>query len=386
MTLFKRNFLIYFYGYLVIQVIYIYINVYLPIYFFNIIKINRRDLALIQLFSYSALLIKPLMAIYFDKTKSKIKLMFIICSIGFFLSFVMVSFTLSTLIYFGIFLCINLIFGSLLDVIIDKLIVVNTPDLKTMEKNAMFSRIGALFGAIYPNLIFLIIFKDIYRSDTWDLFFLIGIFTIFPIIIIGFFINSGTILEESIQNIPKDNINRKNILLMCVIWFLIYAEKLYEYPLEPFILEKYGEENFSLFVFFFIIIILIHSFSVIIAGLVSDKFHRKKLLLTSIISYGILMCIAPFTDMFTFFIIFGIMQIFFGFISINLVVYTIEFSKKKVIYYQLMSTAAILASIVFIPLGTYLSSLIDTEYLILAAGLILILTIIPTSYLEDKSS
>jgi hypothetical protein len=51
-----------------------------------------------------------------------------------------------------------------------------------------------------------------------------------------------------------------------------------------------------------------------------------------------------------------------------------------------MSTAAILASIVFIPLGTYLSTLIGTEYLILAAGLILLLTIIPTSYLEDDSS
>jgi hypothetical protein len=317
------------------------------------------------------------MAIYFDKTKSKIKLMFIICSIGFFLSFAVISFTLSKLIYFGIFLGINLTFGSLLDVIIDKLIVVNTPDLKTMEKNAMFSRIGALFGAIYPNLIFLIIFTDIYRSDTWNLFFLIGIFTIFPIIIMGFFINSGTILEEGIQNISKDNINRKNLLLMSVIWFLIYAEKLYEYPLEPFILEKYGEENFSLFVFFFIIIILIHSFSVIIAGLVSDKFHRKKLLLTSIISYGILMCIAPFTDMFTFFIIFGIMQIFFGFISINLVVYTIEFSKKKVIYYQLMIKSSILfissnslqqvrqESIGFSPLYTVLAEIVDLIIIII---------------------
>ncbi len=55
----------------------------------------------------------------------------------------------------------------------------------------------------------------------------------------------------------------------------------------------------------------------------------------------------------------------------------IEFSKKRVIYFQVMSVFAILAMIIFIPLGTYLSSFMATEIIIVTAGIMKILIIFP---------
>jgi len=71
--------------------------------------------------------------------------------------------------------------------------------------------------------------------------------------------------------------------------------------------------------------------------------------------------IVPFTDIITFFILLGIIQILAGFIVINIIVLMIEYSQKKVVYFQIMATFVFVAYVIFIPLGTYLSAFIATE-------------------------
>ena len=99
MKIFKRNYVVYFYAYFAAQVIFIYVNVYLPVYFFRVLDINRTELAFIQIFAYSALLIKPLLAIYFDKERSKRKILIIISSFGVVISFGIFILNLKLLYY-----------------------------------------------------------------------------------------------------------------------------------------------------------------------------------------------------------------------------------------------------------------------------------------------
>ena len=309
MKIYKRNNVVYFYGYFVAQLVFIYINVFLPVYFFNILKVNRTELAFVQMFSYTALLIKPLIAIYFDKVKSTRKLFIIVSSFGILVSFIFFIFSLSILIIFGIFLGINFAFITILDVAIDKIIIETSTDEKTKDRYALYTRLGAFFGALIPNFIFFLIFKDLYSIPTWNLFFITGTLLILPLIVISFFLYDKSEIQIQAEDINEKNVRVKLIIIMCLALFLIYADKLFEYPLEPWILSHYGEENFLIFTFFLVILVLINALGLIIAGFISNKFNRIKILSISIIFYGILLIIAPFTDIFTFFIILGIIQI-----------------------------------------------------------------------------
>lgn len=385
MNPYKRNYLIYFYMYFVIQMVYIYVNVYLPIYFFNILKVNRIELAFVQIFSYSAFFIRPLIAIYFDKEKYAIKRLIILSSVGIFISFIFFIFNLNLLIIFGIFLGINFACASIMRVAIEKIIIVNSPDDRTKNKNALSIQLGAVFGALFPNIIFIIIFTDLYSLPTWNQFFLIGILSLFPIVIFGFLLKITTEPINEMKTTTENRIDKRRIILLSIILFLFYAEGIYEYPAEPWILNKIGEENVSLLAMLIAITIVINALGLILASFYTDKFDRIKVLTFSSLAYGILLIIAPFTDMFIFFILFVIMQIFSGFIVVNLIALMIEFSQKRAVYFQLMTASAILAIVIFVPLGTYLSAFIATELIFVAAGVMKLISIIPILLLTERN-
>ncbi len=383
----KRNVLVYFYTYFVAQLIFVYVNVYLPIYFFNVLDVDRSLLAFIQIFAYSALLIKPVIAIFFDKANSPIKILIFLSSIGISISFICFIFYLNYIIVFGVFLSINFACVSIMDVAIDKIIVDISPDEKAKDRNALFTRLGAFMGALFPNIISIIIFTNIYSISIWNQFFLIGVLATIPLIFMSLLLNEKLNSIKNSENLNEEisisQAKKKNILLLSIFSFLKYSERLYEYPLEPWILNKYGEQYFSLFVLLFIVLIIINTIGLIIAGLVSNRFDRIKILMISSILYGTLMIIAPFTDLITFFIILGFMQLFDGFILINLIALMIDISKKKVLYYQIIATFMIIAAVILVPLGTYLSSFIATELLIVIAGVLTIISIIPLIFLKN---
>lgn len=387
MNIYKRNYVIYFYVYFVVQVIFIYINVFLPVYFFNILKVNRTELAFIQFFAYLALFIKPIIAIYVDRESSipKRKIMIGICSLGTLISFMVFIFNLNYLMIFGIFLGINIACTSIMDVAIDKIIVDSSPDEKLKDRNALFTQLGSIAGAIFPNVVFYIIFTDLYAILTWYQFFFIGVCSIFPILTIALFIKTNQQdIVKSESETEQEEVNLKSIILMCIILFLFYGERIYEYPLEPWILNKYGEEYFSLFILLLILLIIINALGLILGGFISSKLDRKRLLIICSLIYGILLIIVPFTDIVTFFILFGIMQIVSGIIVINLISLMIKISQKKVAYFQVMATFAILAFVIFIPLGTLLSQYIETELIIVIAGVFKLLSVIPIYFFDYK--
>lgn len=385
MPIYKRNHVAYFYIYFIIQVIFIYINVYLPVYFFNILNINRIELALVQIFAYLTLFIRPFIAIYIDKKNPSIKPLFIVCSLGTLISFILFIFSVNILVIFGIFLGINFACASVIRVIVDKIIVDFSPDEKSRDKSALYMQLGGISGALFPNIVFILIFKDLHSLPTWNQFFLIGIFSVVPVIFISFLLKVQSESINTIKNIEEKDVKKKKIILLGIILFLFYSERIFEYPVEPWILNRYGEEYFTLLAIFVAIIIIINAVGIILAGIFSNRFDRIKILTISSLGYGILLIIAPFTDLITFFILFGIMQIFSAFIVINLIALMIKFSQNSITRYQIMGAFAILSIVIFVPLGTYLSSLIATEIIIVIAGVLKLVSIIPILFLRDKS-
>jgi len=384
MSTLRRNYLVYFYGYFATQVIFVFINVFLPVYFFNILKVNRTELAFVQILSYSVLLLKPFISIYFDKPHALKKSSIIISSVGIVISFLLFIINLNFLIIFGIFLSINFICLSVMDVVIDKLIVINSPDEKAKDRNALCVQLGAMTGAIVPVIISYLIFTDIYSRSIWNQFFLIGISLVIPLIFISFLLKDDSEVKQEPEMVSNKDIDKKSIILMSIFLFLAYSDNLFQYPFEPWVLERYGAENFSLFLLYLVILIFLNALGVIMAGLISNKYDRKKIIIISSLSSGILLIIIPFTDFITFFILLGILQVIGGFILINIIALMIDKSQKKVMQYQIMAAFVILAKIIFVGLGTYLSARIPTEYIVVISGILIILSVIPILFLEGN--
>ena len=87
------------------QAIWIVINTMLPVYFFNVLNVDRIQLALIQFIAYLSLFSKPIFAIYFDKTERSKKPFLLLSVIGMILSFILFIINLNFLI--SIFLYID---------------------------------------------------------------------------------------------------------------------------------------------------------------------------------------------------------------------------------------------------------------------------------------
>ncbi|MFX0134309.1 MAG: MFS transporter [Candidatus Hodarchaeota archaeon] len=378
----KRNYLVYFYSYFVSNLILIFINVMLPIYFFNILNVNRIELAIIQFATYSILFTKPIISIYFDIVRSKRRVFLIISSIGTLISFIFFTLYINILTIFGIFLSINFLCVSVSDVVIDKMIVDYSPDEKTKDRTARYIFLGSMSGAIFPTLISFLIFTDLYSIPTWHLFFIILSFAIIPMIFMSCLLKVPFDSDKKEIDTIDNDIDKKSIVLLCICAFFTYGEKIYNYPLEPWLVERWGEQYFSLLLLILMIMILLNALGLVIASIISNRYNRKKLLADSCFLYGLLMIIAPFTDKITFFIIFGIMQIFSGLIIVNLFSLMVKHSHKKVWLFQLLTTFILLARVLLVPLGTYLSAFIPTELIIVIAGILVLLAVIPTIFIK----
>ena len=83
----KSTLFIYFYTYFSSNMIFVYTRTYLPIYFSDVMRINISQLSFILFFSYLALLLRPLVSIYFDRNNSKRKFFVNISGLAILISF-----------------------------------------------------------------------------------------------------------------------------------------------------------------------------------------------------------------------------------------------------------------------------------------------------------
>jgi MFS family permease len=292
------------------------------------------------------------------------------------ISLIALLLSLPLLLIFGIFLGINFAFTSVVDVIADKVLIKKSETEQQKNKSVLWIRLGAVFGAITTPILAMVF--------SWSLIFISTVILTFPLIIIVAFLGKPEYTQDK-KPLSKKTLSSefsiRNIVLLSLFAFLLYADMLYEYPLEPFLVDYLGESIFSLLLLIFIII---NAIGIVIAGLYSHKFERKKILLYNTIIVGIVLCLAPFSPFILFVVLYGMLQIVSGFITVNLTSLMVDVSKEKVTIFQLIAAFIVLARVILIPVGTYLSSFLGTEWIIFIAGALFLLALIPLTFINIK--
>ncbi|MHA1758072.1 MAG: MFS transporter, partial [Promethearchaeota archaeon] len=167
MSYVKINLLVYFYAYFAAQLIFTYIHVYLPIYLYNTLNIDRTQLAFIQIFSYLAFFAKPLISIYFDRDNARKKVFLIISTIFISIGFSMTLFGAEILIALGLFMAITFAFLSVMDVVIDKSIVQSAENEREKSEGTLIMLMGSFAGAFCGNIFALMVFTDFSSKTQW---------------------------------------------------------------------------------------------------------------------------------------------------------------------------------------------------------------------------
>ncbi|MHA1799817.1 MAG: MFS transporter, partial [Candidatus Helarchaeota archaeon] len=362
--------------------------------------------------SYSLLFIKPVLSVYMDKQDkhpSKLKIYSILGAIG------MIFFLFISLLYahllllFGLLLGLFYAFMALIDVAIDKSIVSSGKNEKTASKNSLLLQLGGLVGSILTNLFFLIIIQDIQSLSSWNAFFLTSFLFTAPLILILFWFQPQAVLskynDDNLFSKNNNNYNNYNtndnrfksntfttefttrdFVLMCLFIFIINAEELYQYPLEPWAINRLGPENAWMISVFYIIFILINAIFIIIASKLTHRIPWKLALYISIFFYAFLTIVAPWTTILTFFILIAIQQIFTSFLMIYYVLLMIQISERKVLKFQIMASFGILGRLVFTPIGTALTTVMITEWIITIAGILQLISLLPLLFIGKTNT
>ncbi|MFO8020272.1 MAG: MFS transporter [Promethearchaeia archaeon] len=368
----------------------VYLNTYLPVFFFNVLNVDRVKLSFIQLFSYAGLLLKPIFGFISDKysiRNYKRKPYLIVSALILFLSFMGITFNLSELYIFGIFLCVNFIASSMLEVATKGLLVDVSFSREEKTKNTFFTKIGAALGSMFPNVVFLFYFQNIYSVGAWTLFLSFSFLFLIPLVIFALFSSEN---ERSSRAFSKENHSSQSgstppkfklsYISICLFIFLLYGDKLFEFPLEPWIVDKFGENQFYLFSLLMIIGIFVNMVGFFIGTYILKNINRKNIIAFCTALCGVFEILFGFVSFFALLVLFAIVQILAGIISVNLSSLILEFAKdKNVFYIQIIILFFSLSIIIFVPLGTFLSSFLATEIIFILSGTILVISLLPLS-------
>jgi len=382
----EKNHWLGFFAYFAMNLMYMYTNAYLPIYFEFVLSIDGSKLSLVLLVSYSFLFIKPVLALIIDKrdkTNRQVnaRLLLIISILGSFTSFLIFLLENSLLPVFMVFLAINLAFISVIDVVIDKIIVQDDKTNEIKDKNIFFVQMGQIIGAIMPNVYYFILISDKTSFNSWTLFFIVGGCSIIPTLILACLTKASITIQSKNHASMPGIFSKKNIGLLCIFIFLSNSSQLYNWLLEPWAVAKLGPASnlFSLFMIFFIVL---NALGLIFAKKKAKDLDREKTLMMVVLISGILLSFAPYLDIFLFMIAMSFLQFILGFYYINLTFLMINTSRKEVLIFQIMSAFSIAARVIFIPLGTFLSSMLSTEMIITMVGTMHVISVIPIYFLK----
>ena len=137
-TYYNLNFISYVCIYLVYSSIFVFLNNYFPILFFDVLDINRSILALMQFLAYSILLLRPAFAVITDNYKIKgyqRKYYIIFSGYALALIYIFLGISISNILIFGVLLILIYISSTILDVSTKSLVLDLSPTNKIKKKN-----------------------------------------------------------------------------------------------------------------------------------------------------------------------------------------------------------------------------------------------------------
>ncbi|MFX0104039.1 MAG: MFS transporter [Candidatus Hodarchaeota archaeon] len=383
----KKNYVIFSLVYFIISLIQTYVIVYIPLFHFDVLNIDRSNLALIQVFSYLVLVSFPAFGFFFDKfSKYKTKIIF---SFNFLLSLSYLIFVLYNqfLLSYAIFLAFYLISQAVIRTGMSKLLL-ESPDKKSERNIIILINTCSCIGILLPSILFKVFVKKIDFAGFWNNFFFVGWLITSPLLIILIFMRKS-FFRESIQKFSTRTPEKQNymktfselsIIFIFLAYFCIYSDKLIAYPFSSYIISRFGERGFSLYSDFYLIFIILNITGFYLANKLLKKIHfkekhtfiqYKKILqnivyLTSIYMFCFVMLLSSNIIIFLithsmYYLISGIIVVLYATIFLQIA----RTGKNENLRYWIMSLSSNLASITLLPLGTFLSLSFSMEILII---------------------
>jgi len=395
MEIFKTNYISFFIVYFIISLINTFITLYIPVFMLIVLDVNRIELAFIQFLSYITLFLGPITGLFFDKFSHQKKKILFISSMFLFLSISFFNLNITNLSYFGIFLALNFASSLIIKAGMSKLML-ETSEQKAIKKNIiLISNVSASFGSIVPIILFNVIINDINSISLWILFFNLCWIMACPILITVFLIQDRILItdlkSEYIILEPVDLKIKKGkqfkLFLIFLTNFLIWGDKLLEFPFISWILTKFGESGFFNYSYLFFVFTYLYMGGWFVSRRLMNQDKYRKYFSISVVSYAILLFFIIFSDLSAFLLITAANKIVSGIMMSQLTERNVNFSRKSknnALSYELIRSSSLLASFIFVPLGIFLSLYVPCELLIIVVVLMALLSLTPMSILKSK--
>ncbi|NVM34809.1 MAG: MFS transporter [Candidatus Lokiarchaeota archaeon] len=386
----KSNYIGFFFVYFTLSSITAYLTVYLPVYLLSILNVNRSELAFIQIYSYSVLFLAPFLGFFFDKYTYRKNLIIVLSIILFLFSSLTILLSGMIIHIFGIFLALNLLSHETIKVGMGRILIESSLNEVTKDKSLIIINISSNIGGFIPSLIFLFVVTDVFDLNLWTNFLFFGGISLIPILFAIFCFDYKQTAHREIENLNvKENDKRSypyQILFLTLSFIMIWSDRLYLYPFSSWILSKFGEIGLRILSSSYIIFLILNTFGYVIGRQISKKLRRKNIILITNCVYICLILLMAYSNLFYLLIIYALIWFVSGIMLLNYTSLIISFSKRvkyQNFSYQMLRFAVAIASVIFIPIGTFLSSFISTEFLILMAGFLSFFSLVPLFFIKS---
>ena len=386
----KKMYGIFFLVYFTLGVFEAYFGLYIPLFYYEILAVNRNDLAFIQFFGYLSLIITPLIAYIFDahiKSERNHKIFVYLCIILLCSCFSIFLINKNILALYGIFLGVYFLSRMFIRTIMSKIFLtlsVESPKIKHHMILIVNGARGVSF--LLVSLLFDFIIKNIYSLPQWEMFFMVGWMLTLPLLSIILFLRNNTIFsDQSSKNNNKD-IESKNIKIMSqkrVLWFVIFlyiafflasSDLIFLSLVSSWVLTRYNEFSLRIFFSLYYVISVFALLGYYFASKIAKRISNIFLLFIFCCFYLFFLVLLPFSN-FPLFLVIQCCLAFAGYIANYMYVSITQTISVKTRYktfvYQLLLTCQSIANIVFAPMGTSLSAYFSVEILIFLSSIFL---------------
>lgn len=379
---------IFFLVYFTLGVFEAYFGLYIPLFYYEILAVNRNDLAFIQFLGFLSLIITPLIGYIFDahiKSERNHKIFVYLCVILLCSCFSIFLINKNILSLYGIFLGVYFLARMFIRTIMSKIFLtlsVESPKIKHHMILIVNGARGVSF--LLVSLFFDFIIKNIYSLPQWEIFFMVGWMLTLPLLSIILFLRNNTIFSDQSSKNNKKDIESKNIKKLSqksVLWFIIFlyiafflasSDLIFLSLVSSWVLTKYNEFSLRIFFSLYYVISIFALLGYYIASKIAKRMSNIVLLFIFCCFYLLFLVLLPFSN-FPTFLVLQCGLTFAGYIANYMyisIVQTISVKTRyKTFVYQLLLTCQSIANIVFAPIGTSLSVFISVEMLIFISSI-----------------
>jgi len=386
----KKMYGIFFLVYFTLGVFEAYFGLYIPLFFLEILNVNRSNLAFIQFFGYLSLIITPFVAFLFDthiKSERNHKIFVYLCVILLCSCFSFFLINKNILSLYGIFLGVYFFSRMFIRTIMSKIFLtlsVESPKIKHHMILIVNGARGVSFLLI--SLFFDFIIKNVYSLPQWESFFMIGWMLTLPLLSIVLFLRKNIIFNnQSSKNnnkyIESKSVKKKNqkriswfIIFLYIAFFLASSDLIFLSLVSSWVLTRYNEASLRIFFSLYYVITIFSLFGYYFASKIAKKISNILLLFIFCCFYLFFLVLLPFSN-FPMFLVLQCGLAFVGYIANYMFVsisQTISVTTRyKTFVYQLLLTCQSIANIIFCPAGISLSASISVEILIFVSSILL---------------